>query len=133
MPNHTNNDREFNLTIDNDGGSIYARSNMLVTIANRNNGNGSGTMYMYQSVVIWNNYAINNLMVDKCYAANYGGDFHIKSKPGFSITINNLITANSEAGNGCEIVSGGGSGSGTEKTQNENGALVIDGIEIQEK
>ena len=71
-PNHTNNDREFNLTIDNctlnnitaknDGGSMFVHSNTLVTIANRNNGNGSGSLYMYQSVTIRNNYAINNLI-----------------------------------------------------------------------
>ena len=137
LSNHSNSDGEFNLTIvnctlnnitaNNDGDGINAYSNTLVTIQNTNfseltslanskNHHDGGT-YIYQSVINLDNYAINNLIVDRCDAANYGGDFFIKSKLGYSITVNNLITANSSRKAG-EIVSG--SGCGTETTQNEN-------------
>ena len=103
-----------NITPNNDGDSIYAHSifSEIANLVKSNNRHGSGTMYISQSVINLDNYAINNLVIDRCYVANYGGNFCIESKPGISITINNLITANRVALKGGEIV--GCSCSGTE-------------------
>ena len=99
-----------------------------VYVFNSTSLNNGGFLYFKDGY----DFVINNLIVNTCYATNYGGDFYIESKPGYNITINNLITANSEAGKGGEMISGSGSGTGT--TQNENGAaLVMDVIEIQEE
>ena len=93
-----------NNSTDGGGGSIYLYPSAInidiVNVINSSSLNNGGFLYFndgYDSTT-------NKFLCDNCNAQNYAGDFYIKSKPSYSISISNLITKNSNAGKSGEII-----------------------------